>query len=80
MDKTPDIRRINNNNILYNNTNVFNANKINQIKRKVNNIYNLSIDNNINFNQEANNNNIKNYFELYSFHLLQSLIQNRSNL
>ena len=83
MDKTPNKRFNNNNNnnyIFNDNTKVFNENKNNKIKRKVNNIYNLSIDNNINFNQERINNNIKNYFELYNFHLLQSLIQNRSNL
>lgn len=78
-DKTPPNKRINN--FIFNdNTKMFDGNKINEIKRKVNNIYNLSIENNINFNQERNNNNIKNYMELYNFHLLQSLIQNRSNL
>ena len=82
LDKISNKRFNNNNNnyIFNDNTKVFNENKNNKIKRKVNNIYNLSIDNNINFNQERINNNIKNYFELYNFHLLQSLIQNRSNL
>ena len=79
MDSTPPNKRINN--FIFNdNAQMFDGNKNNEIKRKVNNIYNLSIDNNINFDQERNNNNIKNYMELYNFHLLQSLIQNRSNL
>ena len=70
MDSTPPNKRINN--FFFNdNAQMFDGNKNNEIKRKVNNIYNLSID---------NNNNIKNYMELYNFHLLQSLIQNRSNL
>ena len=63
MDKTPNKRfNINNNYIFNDNTKVFNENKNNKIKRKVNNIYNLSIDNNINFNQDRINN------ILYLFH------------
>jgi len=61
------------------NMKIFNENKKNKIIIKKNHINNISINNNIKFNNEPNKNNYKFYFELYNFHLIQSIIQNRSN-
>ena len=61
------------------NMKIFNSNKKNKIIAKRNHINNISINNNIKFNNESNKNNYNFYFELYNFHLIQSIIQNRSN-
>ena len=47
--------------------------------RKSNRINKISLNNNIKFNNESNNNNYKYYLELYKFYLIQSVTQKRGN-
>ena len=70
------------NNYIYFNENAKiynNRNSKNKFSPNFNHVNNISINNNINFSHEVNKNNIKYYFDLYNFHLIQSIIQNRSN-
>ena len=60
-----------------NHDNLFNKTQNKEFKKKSNNITNISINNNINFNSETNKN--KYYLDLFNFRLIQSFIQNRSN-
>ena len=50
------------------------------IKTKPNYVNNVSLNKNINFNNESHKINYKYYLELYKFHLLQAMIQNKSHL
>ena len=65
---------------LVENMKIFNQNKQNKIITKKNHVKQISINNNINFNNDCDkNNNYKFFLELYNFLLIQSMIQNRSN-
>ena len=58
------------------NEKIFNRNKKKEI---INHVNNISINNNINFNQESNKNNVQYFLDLYNYNLMQSIIQNKSN-
>ena len=57
-------------------TKTFNKTKNN---RKSNRLNKISINNNVKFKNESNNNNYKYYLELYKFYLIQSVTQKRGN-
>lgn len=52
----------------------------NIFNKTINHINNISINNNIKFHNAPRINNFQYYLELYNFHLLQGIIQNKSHL
>ena len=75
--KTP-INKRNNKINLEQKMKTFNKSKNNIINRKSNRLNKISINNNVNFKNESNNNNYKYYLELYKFYLIQSVTQNKA--